>query len=82
MEAASNVEAAWNGDGRDRNPRVAVVLATGCGKSSVISSLATRARAAGKRVLLLAHRTELLEQMAETVGIVEPGGERVGVVAA
>lgn len=82
IEAASNVEAAWNGIGRERNPRVAVVLATGCGKSSVISSLATRARAAGKRVLLLAHRTELLEQMAETVGIVEPGGERVGVVAA
>lgn len=82
VEAASNVEAAWGGVGRGRNPRVAVVLATGCGKSSVISSLATRARAAGKRVLLLAHRTELLEQMAETVGIVEPGGERVGIVAA
>lgn len=82
IEAASNVEAAWNGIGRERNPRVAVVLATGCGKSSVISSLATRARAAGKRVLLLAHRTELLEQMAETVGVVEPGGERVGIVAA
>lgn len=82
VEAATNVESAWKGDGRDRNNRVAVVLATGCGKSSVISSLATRARAQGKRVLLLAHRTELLEQMAETCGFVEPGGEAVGIVAA
>ena len=82
LEAAAGVESAWTGTGRDRNPRVAVVLATGCGKSSVISHLATRARAQGKRVLLLAHRTELLEQMADTCGVVEPGGERVGIVAA
>ncbi len=82
LESASNVESAWTGAGRDRNPRVAVVLATGCGKSSVISYLATRARAQGKRVLLLAHRTELLEQMADTCGVVEPGGEHVGIVAA
>lgn len=82
LGAASNVQSAWGGDGRERNPRVAVVLPTGTGKSSVIAYLATQARAQGKRVLLLAHRAELLEQMAESCAVVEPGGERVGIVAA
>lgn len=82
VEASSNVESAWAGIDRERNPRVAVVLPTGTGKSTVISSIATRARAHGKRVLLLAHRTELLEQMAEACSAVDPSGERVGIVAA
>ena len=82
VEAAANVENAWKGNTRDRNPRVAVVLPTGTGKSTVISTLATRARSEGKRVLLLAHRTELLEQMAGACEAVDPSGEKVGIVAA
>lgn len=50
--------------------------------STVIASLATRARANGKRVVLLAHRSELLDQMAEAVQSVEPTGQEVGIVAA
>lgn len=50
--------------------------------STVIASVATRARREGKRVLLLAHRTELLDQMAGAVEAVEPSGEKVGIVAA
>jgi superfamily II DNA or RNA helicase len=49
--------------------------------STVIAKLSTDARAEGKRVVLLAHRGELLDQMAEAVAAVEPGGEPVGVVA-
>lgn len=50
--------------------------------STVIANVATRARREGKRVLLLAHRTELLDQMAGAVEAVEPSGEKVGIVAA
>lgn len=50
--------------------------------STVIAKLSTEARKEGKRVLLLAHRKELLEQMAASVGYVDPDGEEVGVVAA
>lgn len=50
--------------------------------STVIASLATRARTEGKRVVLLAHRTELLDQMAGAVQAVDPLGQEVGIVAA
>lgn len=42
-----------------------LVLPTGCGKTVVFAELARREVAAGGRVLVLAHRTELLEQAAK-----------------
>jgi superfamily II DNA or RNA helicase len=50
--------------------------------STVIAELATRARIEGKKVVLLAHRTELLDQMAGAVQAVDPMGQAVGIVAA
>lgn len=50
--------------------------------STVIANVATRARRNGKKTLLLAHRTELLDQMAGAVQAVDPGGQEVGIVAA
>jgi superfamily II DNA or RNA helicase len=78
LEATQRVEDSWaNG-----KSRVSVVLPTGSGKSSVIANVATRARRTGKKALLLAHRTELLDQMAGAVQAVDPLGEEVGIVAA
>jgi superfamily II DNA or RNA helicase len=45
--------------------RTVVVLPTGAGKTDVIASLATGEAAAGGRVLIAAHRSELLDQLAE-----------------
>lgn len=42
-----------------------LVLPTGCGKTVVFAEDARRDVAAGRRVLVLAHRTELLEQAAK-----------------
>ena len=52
----------------------AVVLPTGSGKSTVIAELARREVATGGRVLMMAHRNELIEQMAESVMAVNPYG--------
>lgn len=52
----------------------AVVLPTGSGKTSVIAELARREVTAGRRVLLMAHRNELIEQMAGAVRAVNPWG--------
>lgn len=57
-----------------------VVAATGLGKSSILAALAVKARELGLRVAMLAHRRELLDQMAATVQAVDPAGERVGIV--
>lgn len=76
IEAVASVESAWQAG----TQRPAVVLPTGSGKSTVIASLATRARAQGKRVVMLAHRGELLQQMADSVAQVEPNGQLVGIV--
>lgn len=62
--------------------RTAVVLPTGTGKSSVIASLAAESARMGMRVAMLAHRGELLDQMADTVTAVAPGMERPGIVRA
>lgn len=75
-EAVNAVESAW----RDGTFRPAVVLPTGSGKSTVIASLAVRARERGQRVVMLAHRGELLRQMADSVHQVDPYGQRVGLV--
>lgn len=76
------VDAVWDtwSDPTPCNP--VVVLPTGTGKSTVIATLAARARTNGYRVVLLAHRRELLDQMAASVMAVEPDGEHVGIVQA
>lgn len=76
-EAVLAVQSAWTVHGL---ARPAVVLPTGTGKSTVIAKLATDAREAGARVILLAHRGELLDQMAASVLTVDPAGEPVGVM--
>jgi superfamily II DNA or RNA helicase len=59
--------------------RAAIVLPCGAGKSYVMGNVAADAVANGQRVLLLAHRTELIEQNAEEVrGVTE--GLRVGIL--
>jgi DNA repair protein RadD len=50
-----------------RARRVLAVAPTGSGKSQVLSSIAADAVAKGNRVYILAHRTELVGQLAETV---------------
>lgn len=77
-EAVENVLAYWGGDRKRWTP--VVVLPTGTGKSTVIAKLATTARDMGLSVALLAHRRELLDQMADSVAQVEPGGAPVGIV--
>lgn len=52
----------------------AVVLPTGSGKTSVIAELARREVVDNRRVLLVAHRNELIEQMADAVVAVNPYG--------
>lgn len=67
-EAVQAVRAEWDAG----VTRTAVVAATGLGKSSVVAKLATDEVAAGGRVLLLAHREELLDQLAETCRAFDP----------
>lgn len=55
--------------------RVLVVLPTGCGKTVVFADLAQRVVAQGPRVLVLAHREELLYQAQEKL-------ERLGLLCA
>lgn len=52
----------------------AVVLPTGTGKSTVIAELARREVTNSGRVLLMAHRDELIKQMAIAVSAVNPAG--------
>lgn len=84
VEAVEAVEAYWaHPDHTDRTRDTpVVVLPTGSGKSTVIASLAVRARRRGWRVAMLAHRRELLDQMAASVMAVDPAGEHVGIVQA
>jgi superfamily II DNA or RNA helicase len=67
-EAVDAVYGQW-ADGIDRT---AVVLPTGTGKTDVISAIAVREARAGKRVLALAHRDELLEQITERIRMHNP----------
>jgi superfamily II DNA or RNA helicase len=63
--------------------RLAVVLPTGAGKTVVFSNLVHQMRPAlgGRRVLVIAHREELLEQAAAKLRAVDPT-LRVGIVKA
>ncbi len=61
IESIQAVEAEWN-TGRKRT---LLVLPTGCGKTIVFCKIAERAVAKGGRVLVLAHRGELLDQAAD-----------------
>lgn len=52
----------------------AVVLPTGSGKTTVIAELVRREVVRGRRVLLMAHRNELIEQMVDATVAVNPSG--------
>lgn len=78
-EAVAAVLSYWGVVGRERYTPV-VVLPTGTGKSTVIAALAVAARRLGLRVVLLAHRRELLDQMAASVSAVDPTTTPVGIV--
>ena len=79
-QAVDSVLAYWGQDHPSGRWTPVVVLPTGTGKSTVIAKLATQARSMGLTVAMLAHRRELLDQMTASVGLVEPGGQAVGIV--
>lgn len=68
MDAANAVERRWANGTR----RTGVVLPTGSGKSTVIGELIRRARVRDERVVALAHRGELLDQMRRDFIAVAP----------
>lgn len=68
LEAVAAVESDWD----DGYRRVGVVLATGLGKSTVGGKLISNAYRAGQRVLVLAHRAELLDQFCRDTMAVDP----------
>ncbi|QNL30173.1 DNA helicase [Gordonia phage Mariokart] len=67
-EAVAAVQADWAAG----TNRVGVVLPTGAGKSTVIAQLAAVAYHLNLRVLMMAHRGELLDQMLDAVRAVDP----------
>jgi superfamily II DNA or RNA helicase len=69
-------------DWAESTRRVGVVLPTGAGKSTVIAALAAASVRLDLRVVLLAHRAELLDQMALAVAAVDPELPPVGIVRA
>lgn len=77
-EAVQSVFDNWGSEVR----RTAVVLPTGTGKSTVIAKVAAESARMGLRVAMLAHRGELLDQMADTVKSVAPDLPGVGIVRA
>lgn len=80
VEAVAAVEQHWNDPAQPN--RVGVVLPTGAGKSTVIAKLAVDAYHRGERVVMLAHRAELIDQMTSTVRAVDPSipARQIGVV--
>lgn len=68
VDAANAVERRWANGTR----RTGVVLPTGSGKSTVIGELIRRARVRDERVVALAHRGELLDQMRRDFIAVAP----------
>lgn len=67
-EACEAVRGAW----ADGMLRPAVVLPTGCGKTDIIAKIATESAQAGARVLALAHRADLLNQITERCRMHDP----------
>ena len=51
----------------DRNRRVVAVASTGFGKTIVFCALSARATRKGKRVVILAHRIEIVEQISRAL---------------
>lgn len=74
LEAVEAVRADWAGG----LTRLGVVLPTGCGKTDILAKPATDAARAGKRVLVLAHRAELLDQITERCAMHAPELPRAG----
>ena len=60
-EAVEAIQKEWN-EGRKKT---LLVLPTGCGKTVVFNKIAEEKVRAGERVLILAHREELLDQAAD-----------------
>ena len=63
QEAREAVESQWTGG----VSRTLLVLPTGCGKTIVFAKIAEDCVREGRRVLILAHRGELLEQAADKI---------------
>ena len=63
QEAREAVESQWTGG----VSRTLLVLPTGCGKTIVFAKIAEDCVRRGNRVLILAHRGELLEQAADKI---------------
>ena len=79
-EAVAAVQSDWDSGLR----RVGVVLPTGSGKSTVIGKIASDAYHQGKRIVMLAHRGELLDQMIRDLKAVDPSipDHHMGIVQA
>lgn len=75
-DAVDAVRKTW----ADGETRTGVVLPTGTGKTDVIAKIATDMVADGGRVLAIAHRTELLDQMTARFRMHAPS-QRVGRIA-
>ena len=63
QQAKTAIHAEWD----KGHSKTLVVLPTGCGKTIVFAKVAEDQVRAGQRVLILAHRGELLEQAAEKI---------------
>jgi len=64
QEAFDSIFTQWE---REDNRKTLLVLPTGCGKTIVFAKVAEHCVAQGKRVLVLAHRGELLDQAADKI---------------
>lgn len=62
-EARTKIKDEWD----KGNKKTLLVLPTGCGKTIVFAMIAADMVKKGKRVLILAHRAELLEQAADKI---------------
>lgn len=76
VEAANAVREHWANEGTP----CAVILATGAGKTVIFSSLAHQLEREGKRVVVLAHREELVHQTVAKLKAL--GCQSVGIVKA
>lgn len=65
QEAFDSIFREWQDEG---NRKTLLVLPTGCGKTIVFAKVAEHCVTLGRRVLILAHRGELLDQAADKIG--------------